>query len=43
VLYLTVYAILMVAYLGTIVHLARKAAGAGPLPPARGPFPMPAE
>ncbi len=41
--YLVVYAVLMVAYLATIVHLARKAAGAGSLPPARGPFPLPAE
>ena len=41
--YLVVYAVLMVAYLATIVHLARKAAGAGVLPPARGPFPLPAE
>jgi cytochrome d ubiquinol oxidase subunit I len=43
VLYLVVYAVLMVAYLGTIVHLARKAAGAGTFPPARRPFPLPAE
>jgi len=42
-LYLVVYAVLLVAYLATIVHLARKAAGAGTLPPARGPFPLPAE
>ena len=41
--YLVVYAVLMAAYLGTIVHLARKAAGSGTLPPARGPFPLPAE
>jgi cytochrome d ubiquinol oxidase subunit I len=43
VLYLVVYAVLMIAYLGTILHLARKASGAGSLPPARGPFPLPAE
>ena len=43
VLYLVVYAVLMAAYLGTIVHLARKAAGSGTLPPARRPFPLPAE
>ena len=45
-LYLSIYAVLLVAYLGALVHLARKATqgASGNLPrPVAGPMPIPAE